>query len=241
MMCSKESNVERIRTCILDMMRKMKLSMGDKLPTEKAMTERFQVSRPTLREALKLLEQESVITVHHGKGRFVAAGAALMIARPITKFESVSDMVRSQGYQAQTQLLSFATVSASAEIADKLLLPVGSPVLRIERLRKSNGTPLIYSIDWVPKNILGSLSESTEEWGGSIVERLSRIDKAPVASTASVSAVMLPADVVKLHALDDFGSALLIEEVCFAADGTRVIFAEDYHQGSSFSFSFVRK
>jgi len=47
--------------------------------------------------------------------------------------------------------------------------------------------------------------------------------------------------VADLHGLQAFGPALLIEEICYAADGTRVIYAMDYHRGSAFSFSFVRK
>ncbi|MFI3904433.1 MULTISPECIES: GntR family transcriptional regulator [Brucella/Ochrobactrum group] len=237
----KETGIERLRTGILDLIQEMNLSLGDKLPTEKVMAERFHVSRPTLREALKLLEQEAVIDVHQGKGRFVAAGAALSIARPITKFESVSEMVRSHGYRAQTHLLSFATVPAPQEIANKLAVPAGSPLVKVERLRKSSGQPLIYSIDWIPKTIAGILSEADTDWNGSIVELLARIDKAPVASTASVSSVEIPEEARKLHELEEFGPALLIEEICFSSDGSRVIFAKDYHRGSAFSFSFVRK
>ncbi len=237
----KESNVERLRTGILDMIRELDLSLGDKLPTEKTMTERFQVSRPTLREALKLLEQDAIIDVHQGKGRFVAAGSALSIARPITKFESVSDMVRSHGYTAQTQLLGFVTQPANADIARNLGLAEGTAVIRVERLRRSAGQPLIYSIDWVPRALLGADVAMTPDWSASLVSLLGRFNHDPVASTANVYAVPLPKDIVELHGLEDFGPALLIEEVCFATDGTRVIYAKDYHRGSAFSFSFIRK
>lgn len=236
----KESSVDRLRNAILDMVHEMKLGFGDKLPTEKEMAERFQVSRPTLREALKLLEQEAVIDVHQGKGRFLAAGALLNIARPITKFESVSQMVSSHGYVAQTQLLGFASVAADSVTAARLSLPEGAPLLRVERLRSSAGQPLVYSVDWLPRALFGPTFE-TPDWSGSIVAMLAGIDRHPVASTANVRATLLPPDVAELHGLQAFGPALLIEEICYAADGTRVIYAMDYHRGSAFSFSFVRK
>lgn len=237
----RESGIERLRSGVLEMIREMDLTPGDRLPTEKEMVERFQVSRPTLREALKLLEQEAVIDVHQGKGRFLAAGAFLSIARPITKFESVSQMVASHGYAAQTQLLGFATVPASPEIAVKLAIPEGTPLLRVERLRRSNGQPLVYSLDWMPKSLFGAAFESVPDWSGSIVSLLAEIDRTPIASTANVKATLLPQEPMELHGLQAFGPALLIEEVCYAADGTRVIYAMDYHRGSAFSFSFVRK
>lgn len=63
----RESNVERLRTGILEMIEELGLGFGDRLPTEKEMVERFQISRPTLREALKLLEQEAVIDSHQAR------------------------------------------------------------------------------------------------------------------------------------------------------------------------------
>ncbi|MTE01222.1 UTRA domain-containing protein [Paracoccus sp. YIM 132242] len=238
---SRESGIERLRSAILDMIRESNLSFGDKLPTEKVMAERFEVSRPTLREALKLLEQEAVIDVQQGKGRFLAAGALLNIARPITKFESVSQMVASHGYKAQTRVLGFATVPADADVAGKLALAEGAPLLRIERLRSSGKQPLVYSLDWLPKDLFGPDFDRTSDWSSSIVSVLAEMGRAPVASTANVKATLLPRETSDMHGLQDFGPALLIEEVCYASDGTRVIYAKDYHCGSAFSFSFVRK
>lgn len=237
----KPSGIEWLRTSILAMIQEDALSLGDKLPSEKVMSERFHVSRPTLREALKLLERDSVIEAQQGKGRFVSAGAMLTIARPITKFESVSEMVRSHGYSAKTRILGFSTVPASEEVATALDLDPDSPVLRVERLRHASDEPLVYSVDWIPTHLFKNGEQREADWAGSIVTLMAEIDRRPVASTAHITATMLPDMPTKLHGLENFGPALLIEETCFAEDGTRVIFAKDYHRGSAFSFSFVRK
>lgn len=238
---SKANGIDRIRNGVLELIQDEKLRFGDKLPTEEKLSERFQVSRPTLREALKLLEQEAIIDVRHGKGRYVAAGAVLNIARPITKFESVSDMVRSHGYEAETRILGFGTVSADAEIAAELQIPADAPVIRVERLRHTKGSPLIYSLDWIPKSLFAKSKDDNKDWGGSIVRILADIDHKPVASMATVNATMLPEEVISMHDLRDFGPALLIQEICYDDKGERVSFARDYHRGSAFSFSFVRK
>lgn len=47
------------------------LKAGDKLPTERAMAEMFQVSREPVREALKVLEYMGVVQNIHGKGMFI--------------------------------------------------------------------------------------------------------------------------------------------------------------------------
>lgn len=48
------------------------LRQGTRLPSERMLTEQLQVSRPKLREALKRLEEKSLIQVRHGGGTFVA-------------------------------------------------------------------------------------------------------------------------------------------------------------------------
>ena len=49
-----------------------RLRIGDRLPTEKELSEQFSVSRITSKRALVELEQEGLITRTRGKGSFVA-------------------------------------------------------------------------------------------------------------------------------------------------------------------------
>ena len=97
-----------IRDRIADLIREEGLKPGDKLPTEAQLTQRFKISRPALREALKLLEQDDVIYVEHGRGRFVSALSAVQVDRPITVFESVTDMAHHYGYQTVNKVLSIS-------------------------------------------------------------------------------------------------------------------------------------
>lgn len=49
-----------------------KIKMGDKLPSENQLSNRYKISRHTVRKALGLLEQEGLIEAKHGKGTFCA-------------------------------------------------------------------------------------------------------------------------------------------------------------------------
>lgn len=46
--------------------------IGDKLPNENALAEEFQVSRTTLREAIRILVAHNILEIKRGKGTFVA-------------------------------------------------------------------------------------------------------------------------------------------------------------------------
>nr|WP_202402196.1 GntR family transcriptional regulator [Shinella sp. AETb1-6] len=230
----------QLRDRIADLIRGEGLKPGDKLPTEAQLTQRFKISRPALREALKLLEQDDVIFVEHGRGRFVSALSAVQVDRPITAFESVTDMARQYGYRPVNRVLSIAEEAPDKRVAESLRLAPKDRVIRIERIRLHDDTPILYCVDYLPRALVpGPLYDI--EWSGSLLDLMERYGNRPRMSAASVSAVMLPQDVIDRHGLRDFGPALLITETCFNAAGEPVNYAIDYHRGSHFSFSLTRK
>ena len=232
--------VIQLRDRIADLIRDEGLKPGDKLPTEAQLTARFKISRPAVREALKLLEQDNIIYVEHGRGRFVSAISAVQVDRPITVFESVTEMAQQYGYTPKNKVLSISELAPDETVAKQLRLEPGDRVIRIERPRLENDTPIMYCIDYVPRAII-PMRLYDIDWSGSLLSLLDQQKQRPRMSAASVTAVMLPDDVVARNDLRDFGPALLITETCFNAAGTPVIYAIDYHRGSHFSFSLVRK
>ena len=230
----------QLRDRIADLIREEGLKPGDKLPTEAQLTQRFKISRPALREALKLLEQDDVIYVEHGRGRFVSALSAVQVDRPITVFESVTDMAHHYGYQTVNKVLSISEETPDKRVAESLRLGPADRVVRIERIRLHDDEPILYCIDFVPRSLVpGRLYDI--DWSGSLMRIMEEYGNRPRMSAASVSAVMLPDDVIGRHDLRDFGPALLITETCFNTAGIPVNYAIDYHRGSHFSFSLTRK
>lgn len=232
--------VIQLRDRIAELIREEGLHPGDKLPTEAQLTQRFRISRPALREALKLLEQDDVIYVEHGRGRFVSAMSAVQVDRPITVFESVTAMAGHYGYKPINKVLSISEESPPDEVAEALRLGREARVIRIERLRLHGDEPILYCIDYVPRTIIPAKLYDID-WSGSLLNLMEQYRNRPRMSAAKVSAVLLPEDVVQRHDLADFGPALLIAETCFNAAGEPVIYAVDYHRGSHFTFSLVRK
>ncbi len=232
--------VIQLRERIADLIREQALRPGDKLPTEAQLTARFKISRPALREALKLLEQDGLIYVEHGRGRFVSAISAIQIDRPITVFESVTEMTGHYGYNTVNKVLSISEEAPDPALAKQLNLDEGARVIRLERLRLEHDDPIMYCVDYVPRSIITARLYDID-WSGSLLALLDQYKQRPRMSAASVSAVMLPQDVVDRNDLRNFGPALLITETCFNAAGTPVVYALDYHKGSHFSFSLARR
>jgi GntR family transcriptional regulator len=232
--------VIQLRDRIAQLIRTEGLVPGDRLPTEAQLTSRFRISRPALREALKLLEQDDLIYVEHGRGRFVSPISAVHVERPITVFESVTEMAGHCGYSISNRVLSLSEEDPDEMVREALRLQPDERVIRLERLRMEGDVPVLYCIDFVPRRcISGEISD--HDWTGSLLDLLERERSRPRMSSATVSAVTLPEAVVERHDLQAFGPALLIRETGFSANGVPVIHAIDYHRGSHFSFSLVRK
>lgn len=63
---------ERLRTHLLDEIRSGRLRPGDRIPSELALADQFNVSRITSKKALETLERDGLIVRFRGKGSFVA-------------------------------------------------------------------------------------------------------------------------------------------------------------------------
>lgn len=128
----------------------------------------------------------------------------------------------------------------SEEVRAGLRLESGTRVTRLERLRLQGEEVLVYCLDYIPRTIIpGRLHDI--DWGGSLLDLLEDHGTRPRMSTALAAAVMLPIGVSERNDLHDFGPAFLITETAFTPTGVPVVFAEDYHRGSRFSFSFARR
>lgn len=69
----KRSIPEQIIASLLDMMKNKELLPGDKLPPERKLADSLNVSRPSLREALRALSIMNVIEIQQGGGAYITA------------------------------------------------------------------------------------------------------------------------------------------------------------------------
>ena len=61
----------RIATQLVELIEIQKLKPNDRLPSERALAELLAVSRPSLREALHILQAQGYVLIKHGQGTFV--------------------------------------------------------------------------------------------------------------------------------------------------------------------------
>jgi GntR family phosphonate transport system transcriptional regulator len=113
---------------------------GARLPTETALAERFGVNRHTLRQAIGALSTAGLVSVQHGRGTFVRP--APIVEYPIGARTRFSEIISRQSMMADGELLASRESPATAEVAEALGLPGGTPVIVLEILRRADGLPV---------------------------------------------------------------------------------------------------
>jgi GntR family transcriptional regulator len=237
---SRSTMVDQVRTNVLKLISDQELGAGDRLEAESALAERFSVSRSTVREALKRLEQEGVLTAIQGHGRFISSVGSLRVERPMTRFESIDQMLTALGYKPSCAVLSVEEAGANPTEAKALGIAEGTPVVRLSRIRYGDDEPLVVNFNTVLRDALPGPIQY-RDWSGSLTAALEGHGHTVTSSIARITASTLPADFEGRHSLSGLGPWLLVQETCITMGGLRVIYAEDYHRGDQTAFNVLRQ
>jgi GntR family transcriptional regulator len=84
MTVARQSMVHQVREALIELLRNEQYTAGSYIPSEQELAERFEVSRATVREALKGLVQAGLLDCRHGKGYYVLSRDAVF-HKPITQ------------------------------------------------------------------------------------------------------------------------------------------------------------
>lgn len=124
-----------------------RFEVGAQIPPEHDLMQRFAVSRITIRQAIDSLVQEGVLIRKQGRGTFVLEAPR---RNTITELAGTLDAIETLGESTDVRLLGAAFVACPARIAQafKIAEPE-STILKVERVRSSNGEPFEHLTNWV--------------------------------------------------------------------------------------------
>jgi GntR family transcriptional regulator len=212
-----------------------------RLPAEPTLAASLGVSRATLREALRSLEEDGFVTRVRGAGTFVTHRPRLKNNLDVNF--GVTDLIRSMGMEPGTEGLTVYEASASADEARLLSLPNGSPVRCVERTRTADGRPVVFSVDLIPAALMEGRGDVLPELGQrSIYELLDRdlgitvrqgiVTVRPAKADRSLAAALrVPRGTLVLYLL----------QVDYDADGRAVLLSHEHHLADVFDVTVVRR
>jgi GntR family transcriptional regulator len=138
---------------ILERLIETELNPGDAIPSERTLVGRLAVSRVTVRQAITDLVAAGVLERVHGKGTFLTA-PQVDSRLHLTSF---SREMRDRGLVPATVVLSASEQPADDDVCYALRLRPGQSVVRVERLRTADGTPMAYEVGHYPSVLFPGL------------------------------------------------------------------------------------
>jgi GntR family transcriptional regulator len=204
-----------------------------RLPSERELALRFQVSRMTARQALLELAREGAIYTRVGKGTFVAEAKIDQHLRALTSF---SQDVRGRGSKPTSRVLAARIVSAEPPVAAALRLLPGADVVLLTRLRLSDELPLAIETAHLPfrlfPNLLRHDFAATSLYSVLATEYGATLNRAE----QTIEASLAQPDELALLQLASPAAVLRLQRLTFTSEGVPAEYVLSVYRGDRYKF-----
>lgn len=236
---NRQSLFSEVREQLLSALEQRRYGPGDRLPSEPELAAAFGVSRPTIREVLRSLETDGFVRRVHGVGTFATE------RRPIvsTRFDidlGITETVEAANRALGVEIVRITDERASAKVADRLAIPLGSPTLWIERVIRANKDPVAHAVDVIP-GAVAALALGVRYAGGSVY-RFLEIDCGLrlAGGFAEVTAVNADRHLAGLLGIAPRSALLRTDQVERDADDRPVLFSSEHYVPALFAIRVGR-
>ncbi len=205
---------------------------GTRLPSERELCTRLNVSRVTLRRALTGLADDGLLAASHGRGWYVAAER---VGEPANVLMSFSAMAQSQRLTPSSKVLSQVIRPAHLDEAQELGVAPGAEILDLRRLRMLDNLPVALDRSRVPLAVAPDIT-GFDFAHGSLYAALTAAGAAPQRADYNVEA--LPADDEQAALLDlEPGQPLLVtSQLTYSTDNRVVELGGIIYRGDRYRF-----
>jgi GntR family transcriptional regulator len=204
-----------------------------RLPSERELSEQFNVSRMTARHALLALVRDGAVYTRVGKGTFVAGPK---IDQELQSLSGFSQDILGRGSRPSSRVLEARVAYPPPDAAAALGLVGNEQVIVLARLRRSDGIPLAVETAYLPASRMPDLLRHDfaveslyevvqQDYGLQLVHAEQRIE-AGLASPRELELLEMtaPAAVLRMRRLTRDASGVPVEWVLSTYRGDRYAF-----------------
>jgi GntR family transcriptional regulator len=215
-------------------------SPGDRIPPEPELAKMLGISRPKLREHLRTLAGQGLISRVPGVGTTLVHPVRLHADVSVNM--GVTELIKAHGMKPGTAQLQVERRAADESERHQLGLEDGATVWVVDRVRTANGTPIATTLDILPGAIVEAADMTLPSLEGdslydSLAEHGHRIQR----GVARISPLQADEAIAARLGIDPGALLLHLEQVDYDQNGTPILLASENFTASDFSLVVVRR
>ncbi|MBI3682090.1 MAG: GntR family transcriptional regulator [Acidobacteria bacterium] len=212
---------------------------GGKIPPEDELTREFEVSRVTLREAVRGLVEEGYLSRQHGLGTYVTSRPKLRNNLDVNF--GVTHLIESLGMKPGNRETKISEEAPPRRFAGALGLEPDEPVIVLERIRTANDQPIVYSIEYVLRHILPKPAEHLENLSGSLYHLLASLGHPVDHGVATIKPMIADTKMAQKLQVELDALLLYLEQVDYGADERPLLLSREWYRTDELEFTVYRK
>lgn len=119
------------------------------LPSERFLSDKYHVSRSTVRQALEKLQDDGYIYTVHGNGSFKKPQ---IFEQDLSQFYSFTDELKNNNILIHNNIIDYRLIQLNRTLSSRLGFAEGSDFHKLVRLRSAKEYPLMLETTYLPKS-----------------------------------------------------------------------------------------
>ena len=211
---------------------------NDAIPSERKLEQRYNLSRPTIRQAIDLLGRQGYLYRVHGKGTFVSPPK---LQKGMLELTSFSEDMRNRGLNPGQRILEFGYVKPASKVRRKLEIEdERMKVLRIKRLRYGDDEPMGLQDSFLSLDSGQTITrEEIEEQGSIYVILQEKFGLFPTEADETIEVTLATPEEAELLNISAGSPLMLNERTLWSQDRKAIEFVRILYRGDRYKY-FMR-
>jgi GntR family transcriptional regulator len=207
---------------------------GDLIPSERELSDNYNLSSTTIRRALNDLVQEHFLERKAGRGTFVRRRK---VTRDLRKVLGFTKNITEMGLTPGTKVLSKKIAAANAFARERLGLEKGAKVVRIERLRLADDVPMMLETRYIRMDLCPRIER--EELSSSLWQVFEeKYGLKPNRHIQGMTILTISGHAATLLTLNDNSLVFLIKGVTYVRDNEPIECEESLYRSDKYELTF---
>ncbi|MEG1526175.1 MAG: GntR family transcriptional regulator [Erysipelotrichaceae bacterium] len=208
---------------------------NEKLPSERELTERFKVSRMTIRQVIDQLIVKGLLYRIDGRGAFVAP---LNFQRD-SKIRSFTQQMEARKFKVSSKILCLEEIKADEIVARKLGIKVNDLCHHLKRIRYGDDIAMVYETLYVPVAYIKDLKGFDLEHDSLYRVFSESYHQVLKLNKEEIRAVEVSGEIAQALYEQNTGVALEVEAVLYNNQQQAIEYGSSYYHHEHYTYSNV--